>query len=63
MSKTAAKKPRRSKTTQKPMCKLIQWERKKPPVDVNGNPVCPECGEPAEMVLGLFAQPCWAHKE
>ena len=26
-----------------------------------GEPICPECGEPAEQVLGLLANPCWVH--
>jgi hypothetical protein len=42
-------------------CLLIQWERPKPPVDNEGNPVCPWCGSLAEMILGVFGQPCWAH--
>ena len=44
------------------ICSLIQWERKQVPADDNGEPVCPECGEPAEMILGIFGQPCWGHK-
>lgn len=40
-------------------CKKIQWT----PVclDQEDNIVCPECGGPAEMILGVFANPCYAH--
>lgn len=41
-------------------CTLIQWE--KTYVDKNSNPVCPQCDAPAEMVLGIVDNPCWAHK-
>jgi len=46
----------------KKICYLIQWERKKPPTDEDGRLICPECGEPAELILGVFGQPCYAHK-
>lgn len=42
-------------------CRLIQWEQTA--VDDKGNLVCPRCKEPAEMVLGVFGNPCYAHKE
>ena len=41
-------------------CLLIQWEE--PCLDKKGKPVCPRCKGPAEMVLGVFANPCFAHK-
>lgn len=43
----------------KEICKLIQWEKVH---TINGESVCPECHEPAEMILGIFGQPCYAHK-
>lgn len=42
-------------------CLLIQWEREQPPVDADGNLVCPECGQSAELILGVFGQPCYTH--
>ena len=41
-------------------CKQIQWS--KTWVDVVGNLICPECKQPAELVLGFFCNPCYAHK-
>lgn len=43
-------------------CTMIQWQRTEPPTGPTGKPICPQCGAPAEQVLGLFGQPCWAHK-
>lgn len=43
-------------------CLMIQWERPQIPTDDKGNPVCPKCGGPAELILGVYSQPCWAHK-
>ncbi|KKN47708.1 hypothetical protein LCGC14_0660310 [marine sediment metagenome] len=42
----------------KKQCLKIQWAKLH---TVNGKPVCPDCGEPAEMIIGLFANACWAH--
>ena len=39
---------------------MIQWEKL---YTINGVSCCPECGEEAEMILGIFGQPCWGHKE
>ncbi len=41
------------------MCNMIQWETLE---TKNGEPVCPECGKSAELILGLFGNPCWGHK-
>jgi len=39
-------------------CMLIQWAK----VHLrDGEPACPQCGKPAEMILGVFANPCYAH--
>jgi hypothetical protein len=57
--KTTKKKRKKSK---KKSCMLIQWTRPITPTDSEGKPVCPDCGEPAEMILGVFGNPCWAHK-
>lgn len=43
----------------KKQCRMVQWEKFH---TVNWEPCCPECGEPAEMILGVFPNPCWAHK-
>jgi hypothetical protein len=40
------------------LCKLIQWKKLS---TLNGEAVCPECHEPAEMVTGIFGEPVWAH--
>ncbi len=40
-------------------CCKIQWSKLH---TVNGKSVCPDCGEDAEMILGFFGNPCWAHK-
>ena len=40
-------------------CMKIQWSKLH---TVNGIPVCPECGQEAEMILGFFGNPCWGHK-
>lgn len=42
------------------LCLKIQWS--KICTDDAGNPICPDCKKPAEMVLGLFGNPCFAHK-
>lgn len=39
-------------------CNLIQWSKLE---TRNGKPVCPECGEPAENILGMLGEQCWAH--
>ena len=40
-------------------CTSIQWER----LHLRNNvPSCPRCGREAEMILGFFGNPCWAHK-
>jgi hypothetical protein len=46
-------------TTPANSCKLIQWKKL---CTLNGEAVCPECHEPAEMILGIFGEPVWAHK-
>ena len=39
-------------------CMMIQWDR----VHLrSGELACPECGEPAELCLGFFGNPCYAH--
>ena len=43
----------------KKSCKLIQWEKL---YTINGISCCPECHEEAELILGVFGNPCWAHK-
>jgi len=40
-------------------CRLIQWEES---CLAKGKPVCPKCGKPAEMIIGVFGNPCFAHK-
>ena len=40
-------------------CLMIQWSQLH--TDINGDPVCPECGAPAENVIGIVGEPCWAH--
>ena len=40
-------------------CTLIQWTKLH---IVNGKSCCPKCGKPAGLILGIFANPCWAHK-
>ena len=42
-------------------CTLIQWSEHKTTLDRDGKPVCPECRAPAEMVIGIKGEPCWAH--
>jgi hypothetical protein len=56
-----AKKEKQSKTkaSKKLGCRLIQWEQT---VVKKGVVVCPECGKPAEHILGFFGNPCWGHK-
>lgn len=39
-------------------CLLIQWEAV---CTLDGKLVCPKCHEPAEEILGVFGQPCYAH--
>ncbi len=40
-------------------CLKIQWKT----LHIeNGKPACPSCGEEAELILGVFANPCWGHK-
>lgn len=57
-----AKKPKRE-TKKKGLppdtCLLIQWGKLH---TVNGEPVCPRCGKPAEMVICFNSRPGWAHK-
>ena len=48
------------KANQPISCLLIQWEEVS--VDAKGKPICPRCNAPAEMVLGVFGNPCFAHK-
>ncbi len=55
MSKT------KKKTTRK-VCTLIQWDREKPCVDKEGELICPECGELAELAISFMGRPCYAHK-
>lgn len=40
-------------------CSKIQWGRVH---TVNGELVCPECGEPAELIIGFLGNPCYGHK-
>lgn len=40
-------------------CLKIQWSET---YTINGVPCCPSCNAEAEMVIGLFGNPCWAHK-
>ena len=42
-------------------CCLIQWGQGKAAYK-EGQPVCPECGAPAELALSFVGTPCWAHK-
>lgn len=56
----AKKKADETKKVSPSQCLVIQWA--KTHVDRDGNPVCPDCGAPAEMVLGAVGNPCWAHK-
>jgi len=58
MRKKTAKKSKKPVPAGKP-CLKIQWSQLT--VDDKGNPVCPSCKEPAEMVIGMIG-PCWAHK-
>ena len=43
----------------KESCLKIQWGKLH---TLNGKPVCPDCHEEAEHVLGFMCNPCWAHK-
>lgn len=40
-------------------CLMIQWEGD---YFRGGIAVCPKCNQPAEKILGVFGNPCWAHK-
>lgn len=42
-------------------CTLIQWQRVKPVTDSHGELICPRCGAPAEVVIGVTGDPCYAH--
>ena len=55
------KKPKEKKRRRNPpdKCLMIQWGET---YTVNGVPCCPECDAPAEMVIGVLGNPCWAHK-
>ncbi len=44
----------------KKICMQIQWSKLYVRDDLS---CCPECGEEAEMIIGLMGEPCWAHKE
>lgn len=39
-------------------CLKIQWMKTH---TIDGKPVCPDCHEPAEMVIGIIGEPVWAH--
>ncbi len=40
-------------------CKKIQWSKLH---TINGKACCPECAEPAKMIIGMIGEPCWAHE-
>ena len=41
-------------------CKLLLWSINKD--GIQRPPVCPECGEPAEVCVDMIGRPCYGHK-
>lgn len=49
-----------SKKAKRNVCLKIQWSDLA--VSDDGKPICPDCKRPAELVLGFYGNPCWAHE-
>lgn len=50
----------KAKYLPKDRCLMIQWSELT--VNDQKQAICPDCGEPAELVRGITGEPCYAHQ-